>query len=163
MSPWGPQGTGVGALSGRDLSPIHSLGPSAALSPSQGRGHCLPRRRGQSLSSPGPRPGLSVPITFAFFSSAPSFEGLLCPPLPRRAGTAQPAREWPRLSHQSGQHQSLRAAWRICLREPNQEVLSESNAEVLVVAQQLTNPTSIHEDVGSTPGPAQRVKDLPLP
>ena len=33
---------------------------------------------------------------------------------------------------------------------------------VPVVAQQLTNPTSIHEDVGSIPSTAQRVKDLEL-
>ena len=30
---------------------------------------------------------------------------------------------------------------------------------VPIVARQLTNPTSIHEDEGSTPGLAQRVKD----
>ena len=34
---------------------------------------------------------------------------------------------------------------------------------VPVVAQQVTNLTSIHEDKGSIPGPAQCIKDLVLP
>jgi len=34
---------------------------------------------------------------------------------------------------------------------------------VPIVAQQLTNPTSIREDVGMIPGLAQWVKDLVLP
>ena len=31
------------------------------------------------------------------------------------------------------------------------------------MAQQLTNPTSIHEDMGLIPGPTQWVKDLTFP
>ena len=39
----------------------------------------------------------------------------------------------------------------------------DSHAGVLVMAQQLTNPTSIHEYAGLIPGLVQWVKDLALP
>ena len=38
----------------------------------------------------------------------------------------------------------------------------KTHAGVLFVAQQLTNPTGIHEDVGSIPGLTQWVKDSAL-
>ena len=39
---------------------------------------------------------------------------------------------------------------------------TENNLEIPFVAGQLTNPTRIHEDMGSIPGLAQWVKDLVL-
>ena len=41
--------------------------------------------------------------------------------------------------------------------------LREETDGVPIVAQQVKNPTRIHEDVGSTPGLAQWVNDLALP
>ena len=42
-------------------------------------------------------------------------------------------------------------------------ILKKKREGVPIVAQGVTNPTSIHEDAGLTPGLAQWAKDLALP
>ena len=42
-------------------------------------------------------------------------------------------------------------------------VMKNKNKDIPVVAQQVKNPTSIHEDVGLGPGLPQWLKDLALP
>ena len=46
---------------------------------------------------------------------------------------------------------------------PNCKDFPKSYFAVAIVAQQVTNPTSIHEDMGSIPGLVQWVKDPTLP
>ena len=46
---------------------------------------------------------------------------------------------------------------------PGQKGAKDFEWGVPVVAQQVKNLTSLHEDAGSIPGPAQWVKDLALP
>ena len=43
------------------------------------------------------------------------------------------------------------------------DITKKWNTGVPIMAQQITNPTSIHKDMGLIPGLAQRVKDLALP
>ena len=52
-----------------------------------------------------------------------------------------------------------------CYREKNlrEYFINRKSLRVPFVTQQLTNPTSIHDDAGLIPGLAQRIKDPVLP
>ena len=52
---------------------------------------------------------------------------------------------------------------KVAAEEGSVVVLEMWNWGVPLVSQLVTNPTSIHEDVGSIPGLVQRIKDPVLP
>ena len=58
----------------------------------------------------------------------------------------------------------LKCSWILCITELFLfRTIKNFPFGVPVVAQQLTNPTSIHEDAGSIPGLAHWIKDSALP